>query len=191
MPGSAAQAERAAGERQMSDDEGALGAHALEAVTAELARLKARAERAVAQVSDDGLLHATLDAESNSIAIIVRHLAGNMRSRWTDFLTTDGEKSDRNRDGEFEGTPTMSRAALLAEWDQGWACLFGALRALTPADLMQTVRIQGQAFSVLDAILRQASHYAAHVGQIVFLAKHLAWERWQSLSVPRRRPGRA
>jgi hypothetical protein len=175
----------------MHETEGALGGHALEAVTAEMARLKARAERAIAQVPDDAMLHATLDAESNSIAIIVRHLAGNMRSRWTDFLTTDGEKPDRNRDGEFDGTPAMSRAALLAEWDQGWACLFGALRALTPADLMQTVRIRGEAFTVLDAILRQASHYASHVGQIVFLAKHLAWEQWQSLSIPRRRASRA
>jgi hypothetical protein len=175
----------------MSETEGALGAHTLEAVTAEMARLKARAERAIAQVPDDGMLHATLDAESNSIAIIVRHLAGNMRSRWTDFLTTDGEKPDRNRDGEFEGTPAASRAALLAEWDQGWTCLFGALRALAPDDLMQSVLIRGETFTVLDAILRQASHYASHVGQIVFLAKHLAWERWQSLSIPRNRANRA
>jgi hypothetical protein len=110
-----------------------------------------------------------------------------MVSRWTDFLTTDGEKPSRNRDAEFESAETMTRAELMAAWEDGWACLFGTLDALTPADLLATVRIRGEEFSAMEAIIRQFDHYASHIGQIVFLAKHLEWERWQSLSVPRRR----
>jgi hypothetical protein len=110
-----------------------------------------------------------------------------MLSRWTDFLTTDGEKPSRRRDAEFAPPETMTRAELLAAWEQGWACLFNALDALTPADLATTVRVKGEPFSALDTIVRQFSHYASHIGQIVFLAKHLEWERWQSLSIPRRK----
>ena len=170
-----------------------LGAHFLELVTRELRRSKARAEKAIAQVVDDQRLHETLDAESNSVAIIVMHLSGNMLSRWTDFLTADGEKPSRNRDAEFEPRETMTRTALMAAWETGWACLFNTLQALTPADLQATVRIRGETFSAMEAIVRQFDHYASHVGQIVFLAKHLEWERWESLSVPRgqsNRPGR-
>jgi hypothetical protein len=172
----------------MADVDSSLGAHFLELVTQALNRMKVRADKAIAQVRDDRHLHVTLDAESNSLAIIIMHLSGNMRSRWSDFLTTDGEKPSRNRDAEFEPVETMTRAELMAAWEQGWACLLEALDALTPADLTATVRIRGEKFSAMEAIVRQLDHYASHIGQIVFLAKHLEWERWQSLSIPRRRP---
>jgi uncharacterized damage-inducible protein DinB len=144
---------------------------------------KKQAERAMAQVSDEQLFVA-LNCESNSIAIIVKHMAGNMRSRWTDFLSTDGEKPDRDRDGEFVD-PAPTREALLALWEEGWACVFSALEPLTEADLAQTVTIRGEAHSVMQAINRQVAHYSYHVGQIVFLAKHLGAENWQSITVPR------
>jgi len=171
----------------MTETEGRLGTHFLEVVAQELNRIKVRAEKAIAQLADDRRLHVKLDAESNSIAIVMMHLSGNMLSRWTDFLTTDGEKPSRNRDAEFEAPETMTRAELMTAWERGWACLFGALDALTPADLTATVWIRGEQFTAMEAIVRQFDHYASHIGQIVFLAKHLEWERWQSLSVPRRR----
>ena len=145
---------------------------------------KRLAERAMAQVSDEQLF-TPIDSEANSIAIIVKHMAGNMRSRWTDFLTTDGEKPDRNRDSEFEDPPA-TRAAVLASWEAGWSCLFSALHALTDDDLTRTVAIRGEPHSVMQAINRQLAHYPHHVGQIVLLAKHFAGGKWQSLSIPRR-----
>jgi hypothetical protein len=138
-------------------------------------------ERAMRQVSDEQLFD-PLDAESNSIAIIVKHMTGNMRSRWTDFLTTDGEKPSRNRDSEFVDPPA-TREALMHEWDDGWAYVFGAIEPLTDADLGRTVMIRGEAHSVIQAINRQLAHYPQHVGQIILLAKHYAGERWQTLSV--------
>ncbi len=146
---------------------------------------KGLAEGAMNQVPDEHLL-ATLDPEMNSIAITVKHMAGNMRSRWTDFLTSDGEKADRNRDAEFEHPPA-SRDELLKLWEQGWACVFAALEPLTDADLSRTVTIRGEAHSVMQAINRQVAHYTYHVGQIVMLAKHLAHKDWTSLTVPRNR----
>jgi hypothetical protein len=146
---------------------------------------KQLAERAMEQVSDEQLFIA-LDEESNSIAIIVKHMAGNMRSRWTDFLTTDGEKPDRNRDSEFVD-PAATRAALLQVWEEGWACVFGAIEPLTDADLGRRITIRGEAHSVMQAVNRQVAHYAQHVGQIVLLAKHFAGAGWKSLSVPRNR----
>jgi hypothetical protein len=145
---------------------------------------KRLAEGAMAQVSDEQL-YAALDPEMNSIAIVVKHMVGNMCSRWRDFLTTDGEKADRDRDCEFE-LPPEGRAALIELWEKGWAMLFGALEPLTEADLGRTVTIRGEAHSVMQAINRQLAHYPYHCGQIVFLAKHLANENWHSLSVPRR-----
>jgi len=142
-------------------------------------------ERAVQQVSDEQLF-ASLDDESNSIAIIVKHITGNMRSRWTDFLTTDGEKPSRNRDSEFVDPPA-TREALMRDWEEGWACVFGAVEPLTDADLGRTVTIRGEAHSVMQAINRQLAHYPMHVGQIILLAKHYAGERWQTLSVARKR----
>ena len=147
---------------------------------------KKLAERAIAQCPDDALF-TVLDAESNSIAIIVKHMAGNMRSRWRDFLTTDGEKPDRNRDMEFEDPP-KTRAELLELWERGWKYIFDALDPLTEADMARTVTIRTEPHSVMQAINRQIAHYAHHIGQILFLAKHLttkATGKWDSLSVPR------
>jgi hypothetical protein len=143
-------------------------------------------DRAMAQCPDEALF-ISLDAESNSIAIIVKHLSGNMRSRWLDFLTTDGEKPDRNRDTEFE-TPPATRAALIEMWERGWKYVFDALEPLTEADLTRTVTIRTEPHSVMQAINRQVAHYAHHVGQILFLAKHFTFAKtgkWESLSVPR------
>jgi Protein of unknown function (DUF1572) len=144
---------------------------------------KILADRALAQVTDEQLL-LTLDEETNSIAVLVKHLSGNMRSRWTAFLTSDGEKPDRNRDSEFVDPPA-TRAALLEQWEAGWAALFGAVEPLTDADLGRTVLIRGEAHSVMQAINRQIAHYAQHIGQIVLLAKHYAGNRWRCLSVPK------
>ena len=145
------------------------------------------AERAMAQVTDEELL-AVLDDDMNSIAVIVKHMAGNMRSRWTDFLTSDGEKPDRQRDTEFVDPPS-TREALLAVWEEGWQCLLRTLEALSEEDLQRTVTIRGEAHSVMQAINRQVAHYSYHCGQIVFLAKHFKHNEWQSLSVPRRKSG--
>ena len=146
---------------------------------------KKLAERAMDQVTDEQL-YATLDGEMNSIAIVVKHIAGNMRSRWTDFLTADGEKPDRDRDTEFVNPPA-TREALLQVWEDGWSRVFQALEPLSDSDLGRTVTIRGEAHSVMQAINRQIGHYAHHVGQIVLLAKHFAHDRWQSLTVPRNR----
>ncbi|HKM83004.1 MAG TPA: DUF1572 domain-containing protein [Candidatus Acidoferrum sp.] len=147
---------------------------------------KKLAERAIAQCPDEGLF-ATLNEESNSIAIIVKHLVGNMRSRWTDFLTSDGEKPDRHRDTEFE-EPARSREELLAAWEHGWKYLFDALGGLSDADLTRTVYIRTEPHSVMQAINRQMAHYSYHVGQITFLAKHFAAKsgNWTALTVPRK-----
>jgi len=148
---------------------------------------KKLAERAIEQCPEEGLFVA-LDAESNSIANIVKHISGNMRSRWTDFLTTDGEKPDRNRDSEFE-EPPKTRAELLAMWEQGWKYLLDALTPLSDADLTRTVTIRTEPHSVMQAINRQMAHYSYHVGQIAFLAKHFAAQsgKWTALTVPRRK----
>jgi hypothetical protein len=140
-------------------------------------------ERAMEQVSDEQLF-AVLDGEMNSIAIIVKHLAGNMRSRWTEFLTSDGEKNDRKRDTEFENPPS-TRVALMKLWDEGWNCVFAALQPLSDSDVDRTVLIRGEPHSVMQAVNRQIAHYAYHCGQIVFLAKHLQSTKWKPLTVPR------
>jgi hypothetical protein len=140
-------------------------------------------ERALAQVADDQLFYAQ-DEECNSIAIIVKHVAGNMRSRWTNLLTTDGEKPNRNRDSEFRDPP-RDRPELMRIWEEGWARLFNALASLDDSHLGQRVLIRGEAHSVMQAINRQLCHYAYHVGQIVMLAKQRRQGDWISLSVPR------
>ena len=140
-------------------------------------------DRAIAQLSATQL-HARLDDEANSVAMLMQHMAGNMRSRWTDFLTTDGEKPWRNRDAEFAPT-TADHAELLASWDQGWATLFAALGALTDADLTRTVTVRGEGQTVLAAMARQLGHYAGHAFQIVLLAKHLQGPAWTTLSIAR------
>lgn len=150
----------------------------------QLRKLKSQAEKAIAQIGEDRMFD-VLDDESNSIALIMKHMAGNMRSRWTHFLTSDGEKPDRDRDREFEKTPDDTRATIFAAWEDGWSRLFQALSSLRPEDFGRTVKIRGESHSVLEALNRQLTHYAAHVGQIVFLAKHYAGSSWQSLSIPR------
>ena len=148
----------------------------------ELERLKEIAEKAMTQL-DDTLFFQSLGGDDNSVAILVKHLAGNMLSRWRDFLTSDGEKPDRNRDGEFEIGEANSRAQLMSFWQAGWTCLFSALDPLEDKDLDRLVEIRGEPHSVLQAISRQLSHYAYHVGQIVFLSKHLLGAEWQTLSI--------
>ncbi|MGA8028825.1 MAG: DUF1572 domain-containing protein [Bryobacteraceae bacterium] len=150
-----------------------------------LRQYKKMGEAAMAQVTDEQLF-AVLDEEMNSIAIIVKHMTGNMRSRWTNFLSSDGEKPDRNRDGEFV-EPPESREALIGRWEQGWQCVFAALEPLSEADLGRTITIRGEPHSVMQAITRQIAHYACHCGQIVFLAKHFQHEQWKSLSIPRKK----
>jgi hypothetical protein len=146
---------------------------------------KALGEGAISQVRADADLHTLLDSDSNSIAIIVKHVAGNLRSRFRDFLTADGEKPDRDRDGEFEMTDAVSRQDILEWWNEGWAVAMEALEALGPEDLERTVYIRGEAFLVVEALNRSVTHTAYHVGQIVYLARHLAWPEWKSLSIPR------
>jgi hypothetical protein len=144
---------------------------------------KKLAERAMEQLTDEQLF-AVLDEEANSIAVLVKHLTGNMRSRWTDFLVSDGEKPDRRRDLEFVDPPA-TRAELMAAWEAGWDAVFGALEPLSDEDLKRTVFIRGEAHSVMQAINRQVAHYSYHCGQIVLLAKHLNHSGWKPLTVPR------
>jgi hypothetical protein len=150
----------------------------------QLRKLKALADKALAQLQP-GDFFVTLDPEANSVGVIMKHVAGNMRSRWTDFLTSDGEKPDRNRDTEFELGEADTREQILSAWEDGWTRTLQAVSALSPADLGKTVRVRGEGHSVIEAINRQLTHYAAHVGQIVLLAKHFAGPTWQSLSIPR------
>ncbi|HEV3485221.1 MAG TPA: DUF1572 family protein [Vicinamibacterales bacterium] len=163
-----------------------LDEHYIGVTTAEFRRLKKLAEDAIAQVQDRELA-ARLDPESNSIFTVMKHMAGNLRSRFTDFLTTDGEKPDRNRDAEFEDEGARERSAMLADWESGWRTLFASLAALQPSDLLRDVYIRGERHSVVQALNRALTHQAYHVGQIVFLAKHFRSEEWKTLSLPRKR----
>ena len=160
-----------------------LAAHYLEEARRQFRGHKRLAEGALAQLSDDQLFR-TPDPESNSIAIVMRHINGNQRSRFTDFLTTDGEKPNRHRDQEFE-LPAESRDQLMNAWERSWDVVFNALDSLTPGDLMKNVTVRGQPLTVLQAINRQVAHYAYHVGQIIFLAKHWKGTEWRSLSIPK------
>ena len=155
----------------------------LSAAIDELQKIKKLADKSIAQLSDDQL-HATIDPDANSVAVLMRHMAGNMRSRWIDFLTSDGEKPNRMRDQEFED-PGQSREELIAEWEHGWQCVFDALTPLTDADLQRTVMIRGEAHSVYKAISRQVAHYSGHAYQILLLAKHMLGPNWKTLSIPR------
>jgi hypothetical protein len=152
----------------------------------EFRRHRRLAEQAAAQVTDEQFFR-TLGSDENSIAIIVKHLSGNMRSRWRDFLTADGEKPERNRDAEFEVKDEESRSKIMSDWNDSWNITFNALAPLTDADLSRTVWIRGEEFTVLQAISRQLTHYAYHVGQIVLLARHFAGGAWTSLSIPKNR----
>ena len=147
---------------------------------------KKLAEKAIAQLSDDEFF-VTLDEESNSVAVIMKHMAGNMFSRWTDFLTADGEKPNRNRDMEFVIDPQTTKDDVIDYWERGWKCVFEALEPLRPEDFEKKVTIRGEEHTIVQAINRQMTHYAYHVGQIVFLAKHFRSAEWKSLSIPRNR----
>jgi hypothetical protein len=147
-------------------------------------KYKKLAEGALAQVADADFFR-TIDPESNSVALVVKHMAGNMRSRWTDFLTSDGEKADRNRDEEFEARAADTRESLMAAWEAGWALTFEAIAPLRPEDLLAEIPIRGEKHTVMQAVHRQLTHYAYHVGQIVLLARHFAGPRWKSLSIPK------
>ena len=164
-----------------------LAALLLRDIAATFRRQKELAERAIAQLDDRDFAR-TIDPESNSVAILVKHVAGNLRSRWTDFLTTDGEKPDRDRDDEFVLSPADDRASLMRRWEDGWAALFTTLDTLRPEDLTRTVRLRGEELPALSAMNRALAHIAQHAGQIVLLAKHLRADSWQTLSIPRRRP---
>src|SRR5215204_2813755 len=145
---------------------------------------KKLAEKAIAQLKDEELF-VTLDEEANSVAVVMKHMAGNMISRWTDFLTSDGEKPDRYRDMEFVIVPQTTKDDVLAYWERGWKCVFDALEPLKPEDFEKTVLIRGEKHTIVQAINRQLMHYAYHIGQIVFLAKHFRSSEWKSLSIPR------
>jgi uncharacterized protein DUF1572 len=170
----------------MANNSGSLGAVVLEDIALTFRRQQELAERALAQVSDDDFFR-TIDTESNSIAIIVKHVGGNLLSRWTDFLTSDGEKPTRDRDGEFIVPGSASRASIMARWQDGWNTLFEAFARLTPDDLVATVRIRGESMTAMAAMHRGVAHTAQHVGQIVLLAKHYRSDDWKTLSIPRGR----
>jgi len=158
--------------------------HYLEEARRQMRGQKHMGEAAMSQLRDEDLF-VTLDPEANSGAVLVKHLTGNMRSRFTDFLTSDGEKPDRFRDREFELGPSTTRAEIMKWWEEGWACVFAAIDPLKAEDVMRTVTIRGEPHTVLQAINRQIAHYAQHVGQMVLLAKHLRSKEWKTLSIPR------
>jgi hypothetical protein len=141
-------------------------------------------ERAIDQTSDENL-HELVDPDANSIALVVKHIAGNLRSRFTDFLTADGEKPDRNRDTEFEMPARASRAEMMAWWEKGWSAALTSVDALRPEDFDRTILIRGEGLLVLEALNRSVTHTAYHVGQIVLLAKHFGGAQWKSLSIPK------
>ena len=160
-----------------------LSEHYIENALKEFRGMKALADKSVAQVSDEEFFRA-IDPESNSIAVIMKHMAGNMRSRWTDFLTSDGEKPDRHRDTEFE-LESEDRRAIEERWEEGWRIVFGAIEPLKTEDLMRSITIRREPHTIVEAVNRQLTHYGEHVGQIIFLAKHLKSSAWRTLSVPR------
>lgn len=155
----------------------------LECAVSNFKAIQKQGERTLSQLSYEQISWIPHE-EANSIAIIVKHLQGNMRSRWTDFLTTDGEKLDRNRDGEFEGG-YASKEEVLVAWRDGWGYVFQALQSLTPQDLLKSVHIRGEAQSVMQAIERQITHYASHIGQIIYVGKLLKGKEWECLSIPK------
>ena len=161
-----------------------MAADYIAATTRELRSLKRAAERAMAQVSDEQFF-ASLDPETNSIAVLVKHISGNMKSRWTDFLTTDGEKPWRKRDDEFRIGAEDTRAALAVRWEEGWTIFLGTLDSLGPADLERKVAIRAEPYTALGAAQRSFGHYSDHIGQLILLAKHFAGAKWQTLSIPR------
>jgi hypothetical protein len=156
----------------------------LQDVLRQFRMFKGYVDKALPRIADEHL-HTALDAHSNSIAVIMKHVAGNLRSRYRDFLTADGEKPDRHRDLEFEMTGSESRDAIVKHWEEGWATALGSVEALAPEDLERTVHIRGEGFLVIEALNRSVAHAASHVGQIVYLARHFAGDNWTSLTIPK------
>jgi hypothetical protein len=171
----------------MSASTGSLGEAELQDIRKLFATYKQLGDKTFSQL-DDAQFHWVPDGESNSIAVIVRHVSGNLLSRWTDFMTTDGEKPWRNRDGEFEET-TQGKTPVVERWEEGWACLGRALESITAEHLLQVITIRGEPHTVLQALHRSLTHTAYHVGQIAYAGKALKGRDWSSLSVPRRRMG--
>ncbi|MFZ0479192.1 MAG: DUF1572 family protein [Terriglobales bacterium] len=161
-----------------------LATHYLDEIRRQLRGNKRMAENAMAQLEDKDFF-TTINAESNSVAVLVKHIAGNARSRFTDFLTSDGEKPNRFRDREFEISTTTARGEVMRWWEDGWSCVFAALDSLKPEDLLRTVTIRQEPHTIVQALNRALAHYAQHIGQIVFLSKHLRAEQWKTLSIPR------
>jgi len=147
--------------------------------------MKVRGDKTLSQITEDSMLHHALDEESNSIATIVRHLSGNMISRWTNFFEEDGEKVNRDRPSEFYVDYTPSKDELLMRWEKGWEVFFNTLDSITVDDLERTVRIRGEEHTVLEALNRQLAHYSEHMGQMIFLVKHFNSSNWKTLSLPR------
>jgi hypothetical protein len=168
----------------MSPLDDSVGAAYLKDVIRQYRMYKGYVDKALPRVADADL-HAELDANSNSIAVIIKHVAGNLRSRFRDFLTADGEKPDRHRDTEFEMPGRASREEILKWWDEGWGILFGSIEALTPDDLGRHITIRGEQYLVIEALNRSIAHTASHVGQIVYLARHFAGDGWESLTIPK------
>ena len=166
----------------MEEGGDALGVHYLEVVRFQFERMKGLADRTIAQVEDEDL-HRDVCGGGNAIAVVMRHMAGNMRSRFTDFLNSDGEKPSRDREGEFAST-AKSRAELLGEWEAGWGVVFAAVDGLGAGDLMREVKIRGEGLTVMRALQRQVDHNAYHVGQIVMLGRAVRGEEWRWLSIP-------
>lgn len=160
------------------------GIHYLRNVRKEFLKMKDLGDRTFSQLKDEDFFYCP-DVESNSIAVIVRHMSGNMLSRWTDFLTTDGEKDFRKRDEEFDGLFYTDKDDIILRWENGWQCLFNAIDELTPEDLLKKVFIRKQEHSVIEAVNRQISHYAYHIGQIVYLGKLIKNKNWKTLSIPK------
>ena len=167
-----------------NNSESSIGQFYLDYVMKRFQYLKTKAEKAFNQVENEDNLFLMLDEESNSIAIIIKHLVGNMKSRWTDFLTTDGEKPNRNRPSEFDRTFKVTKDELVEIWEDGWNCVFNTISNLTPNDLQKEVYIRNKMYSVLEAIEWQLSHYSQHIGQIIFLAKHIESKSWKCLTIP-------
>jgi hypothetical protein len=158
--------------------------HYLEETLLQFRKLKEQADKALAQTSSEDFF-ATLDPESNSLAVLVKHVGGNLRSRWTDFLTSDGEKPDRDRDGEFEIRTGDTQTSLMERWEAGWKCVLDTIGGLQPGDVSKTVLIRHEPHTVVQAITRSFGHTATHVGQVVQLVKHLRWQEWKPLTIPR------
>jgi len=168
----------------MTNIDAAVGAAYLKDVVRQYRLYKGYVDKALPRVSDKDL-HTELDANSNSIAVIIKHVAGNLRSRFRDFLIADGEKPDRHRDTEFEMPDRASRDEIVKWWEEGWGILFGSIEALTPEDLGRTITIRGEGYLAIEALNRSIAHTASHVGQIVYLARHFAGESWTSLTIPK------